>query len=78
VTVDGVWIGEGIYSPLTQTTQNYKHNATTNLHNSQITAAPAKLFSACCVFTSSSLAVASNSGDSSASCGQVLFSQRPV
>jgi hypothetical protein len=50
------------------TTSNY--SATAN-HNSQITPAPAKPFSACCVFTSSSLATASNSGDSSASCAQV-------
>jgi hypothetical protein len=42
------------------------------LHNSQITTAPAKLSPACCVFTSRSLATASNSGDSSASRSQVL------
>jgi hypothetical protein len=54
------------------TTSNY--SATANLHNSQITTAPAKPFPACCVFTSSSLATASNSGDSSASRSQVLSS----
>jgi hypothetical protein len=36
------------------------------------------LFLACCVFTSRSLATASNSGDSSASGTQVLSSQPPV
>jgi hypothetical protein len=46
-------------------TSNY--SATANLHNSQIITAPAKPFPACCVFTSLSLATASNSGDSSAS-----------
>jgi hypothetical protein len=49
--------------------------ATTNLHNSQITTAPAKPFPFCCVLTSRSLAMASNSGDSSASCTQVVSSQ---
>jgi streptolysin S family bacteriocin protoxin len=53
-------------------TSNY--SATANLHNSQITTAPAKPFSACCVFTSRSLAMASNSGDSSASLFQILSS----
>jgi hypothetical protein len=48
------------------TTSNY--SVTANLHNSQITTAPGKPFSACCVFSGSSLATASNSGDSSASC----------
>jgi hypothetical protein len=47
------------------TTSN--HSATANLHNSQMTTAPAKPFTACCVFTKRSLATASNSGDSSAS-----------
>jgi hypothetical protein len=47
------------------TTSDY--SATTNLHNSQITTAPAKPFLACCVFTSRSLATASNNVDSSAS-----------
>jgi hypothetical protein len=48
------------------------------LHTSPITTPPAKTFSACCVFTSRSLATASNSGDSSASLVQVLSSQIPV
>jgi hypothetical protein len=52
------------YTPL-GTTSNY--SASANLHNSQITAAPAKPFAACYVFTSCSLATASNSGDFSAS-----------
>jgi hypothetical protein len=50
-------------------------SATANLHNSQITTAPAKPFPACYVFTGHSLAMASNSGDSSASRAQVLSSQ---
>jgi hypothetical protein len=44
-------------------TSNY--SATANLHNSQITTAPAKLFPAYCVFI----------GGSSAACAQVLSSQ---
>jgi hypothetical protein len=76
LTIDGVWIGEWIYWPLIHSplrnTSNYI--ATANLHNSQITTAPAKPFPACCVFTNRSLATASNSGDSSASRAQVLAS----
>jgi hypothetical protein len=49
-----------------------------NVHNSQITTAPVKPFSACYVFTSHSLTAASNSGDASASRAQVLSSQPPV
>jgi hypothetical protein len=45
------------------TTSNY--SATANLHNSQITTAPAKPFPSCCDFNRS-LVTASNSGDSSA------------
>jgi hypothetical protein len=79
MTTDGVWIGEWIYWPLIHTTQNYKHySAVANLHNSQITTAPAKHFPACCAFTSHSLAVASNSGDCLASHAQILPSQPPV
>jgi hypothetical protein len=44
----------------------------------QITTAFTKPFPACCVFTSRSLARASNSGDSSASCAQVLSSQTTI
>jgi hypothetical protein len=60
------WIGfiDHLY-PRLGTTSNY--GATAELHNSQITIAPAKPFPACCSFTSRSLATASNSGDSSAS-----------
>jgi hypothetical protein len=47
---------------LPKTTSNY--SAMANLHNSQFTTAHAKSFPACCVFTSRSLATASNSGDS--------------
>jgi hypothetical protein len=57
------------------TTGNY--SAIAVLHNSQITV-PTKHFPACCVLTSRFLATASNSGDSSASCAQVLLSQSPV
>jgi hypothetical protein len=46
--------------------------------NSQITIASAEPFRVCCVFTSLSLATASGSGDSSASCVQALSSQPPV
>jgi hypothetical protein len=63
---------------LTQIGITSNYNATANLHNSQITTAPAKLFPAFCVFTSSSLATASNSEDSSVSRPQVLSSQPPV
>jgi hypothetical protein len=77
VTIDGVWIGYRIYWPLTRlgTTRNY--STTTNLHNSQITTAPAKPFPAY-VFIIRSLVKASNSGDSSDSRDQVLSSQTPV
>jgi hypothetical protein len=71
VTIDGVRIGEWIHWPLV--TSNY--SATANLHNSQITTATAKHFPGFCVFTSRSLATASNSGNSSASRAQVLLSQ---
>jgi hypothetical protein len=58
------------------TTSNY--TAIANLHTSQITTVSAKHFPACCVLTSLSLATASNSGDSSSCCAQVLSSQPPV
>jgi hypothetical protein len=45
----GFWLVNGLWI-----TNNY--SATANLHNSQITTAPAKSFPACCVFTSRSLA----------------------
>jgi hypothetical protein len=53
-----------LYTPL-GTTSNY--SATANLHNSQNATAPEKLLPACCAFTSRSLAMACNHGDSSAS-----------
>jgi hypothetical protein len=61
VTIDGGFgldIGfiDHLYTRL-GTTSNY--SATANLHNSQITSAPAKPFPACCVFTSRSLVTAS-------------------
>jgi hypothetical protein len=52
------------------TTNNYR--TAVNLNNSQITTAPAKHFPACYVFSSRSLATASNSGGSSISRIQVL------
>jgi hypothetical protein len=55
---------EHLYTPL-RTTGSY--STTTNLHTLQFTTAPTKLFPACHVFTSRSLATASSSGDSSAS-----------
>jgi hypothetical protein len=67
-----LWIGEWIYWPLIHT-----YGATANLHNSQITTAHAKPFRVCCVFTSRSLATASNSRDSSASCVQVYLRSHP-
>jgi hypothetical protein len=54
-------------------TSNYR--VTANIHNSQITTAPAKSFPACCVFTSRSLAMSYDNGDSSASRAQIRFSQ---
>jgi hypothetical protein len=78
-TIEGVWTGEWfidhLYTPL-KTTSNY--NAIANLHNSQITTAPAKPFPARRVFTSRYLQTASNSGDFSASRAQVLPSQPPL
>jgi hypothetical protein len=59
-----------IYWTRLGTASNY--SATTNLHTLQITTAPAKPFSACCVLISRSLAVASNSGDSPVSCAHVV------
>jgi hypothetical protein len=54
-----------LYTQLISTT-NY--SATADLHNSQITTAPVKPFTTCCVFTSRSLVITTcNSGDSSAS-----------
>jgi hypothetical protein len=52
------------------TTSNY--SAIADLHILQITTASAEPFIVCCIFTSRSLATVSNSGDSSASCTQVL------
>jgi hypothetical protein len=52
-------------------------SVTANLHNSHITTASAKPFPVCFVLTSRSLAMASNSGDCSPSCTQVLSSQAP-
>jgi hypothetical protein len=54
------------------------YSAIANLCNSQITTAPAKHFPAYFVFTSRSLATASDNRNSSASRAQVLFSQTPI
>jgi hypothetical protein len=51
-------------------TSNY--STTANLHNTQITTAPAKPFPALYVFTSHSRAMAANIGDFSASHTEVL------
>jgi hypothetical protein len=56
-------------------TGNYSYIS--NLHNSQITVR-AKHYPACCVLTSRFLATASNNGDSSGFCAQVLLSQSPI
>jgi hypothetical protein len=58
-----------LYTPL-GTTRYY--GTTVNLHNVQITTAPAEPFPALCVRTSHSMAMVSNSGDSSLSRIQVL------
>jgi hypothetical protein len=57
-----------LYIPLVSTSS---YSATANLHNSQFITAPSKPFLAF-VFTSRSLATASNSGDSSASHAHVV------
>jgi hypothetical protein len=57
---------------LTQLGTTSNHSAIADFHNSRITTAPTKPFPACYVFTSRFLATALNSGDSSASCAQVL------
>jgi hypothetical protein len=80
VPINGVWIGEPIYWPLITTrfeiTSNY--SATANLHKSKITTAPDKPFSACCIFSSRFLAMASNSGDALVSRAQALPSPIPI
>jgi hypothetical protein len=79
MTIDGVldWILH-LLTIYTQLVNVSNYSTIVNIHNSQITTAPAKLFQACCVFTSRSLAAAFISGDSSASRSQVLSSQTPV
>jgi hypothetical protein len=64
-----------LYTPV-GITSNY--SAIANLHTLQITIAPAKSFYSLSVFISSSLATASNSGDTSASRAQILSSQPPT
>jgi hypothetical protein len=79
VNIDGVW--DWILDLLTTYTQlgtTSNCSATAGLHNSQITTVHTNPCPACCVFTSHSLATASNSWDSSASRAHVLASQTPI
>jgi hypothetical protein len=89
VTLDGVGLDIALIDHLyTRLESTGYYSVIANLHNSQITTAPAKRFPVCCVFTSRVLATASNSGDSSASalksslnCGSfptASFLQTPV
>jgi hypothetical protein len=78
VTVDGVWIGEWIDYLYTRLGTTSCYSGTASLHSIHITTVSAKYFPACCVFTSRPLATASNSGDSSVSRAQVLYSRTPV
>jgi hypothetical protein len=79
VTIDRVWIGEGIYWPLIHTTRNYKRLKCYRwFPHFKITTAPAKPFPACSLFTSCSLVMTSSSGDSSASRAQILLPQPPM
>jgi hypothetical protein len=73
--VYGLDIGfiDHLHTPL-GTTSNY--STVSNLHTLQITAAFAKLFPACFVFNSHSLATASNIGDSLASRAHVVTVRR--
>jgi hypothetical protein len=68
-------VADHLYIQL-RTTSSY--SATAHLYNSQITTAPAKPFFQPAIFTNHSLAMASNSGDSSASSAQVFSSQPPM
>jgi hypothetical protein len=78
MTVDGVWVGDSLYWPLIHTSRSYKQlQRHRYFHNSGITVELIKPFPDCCIFTSNSLAMAYNSGDSSASHAQVLSSQPP-
>jgi hypothetical protein len=70
VTIDGVWTGEWFYWPLIHASRNHKPLLMSAIHKSP--EHPLILFLACCVFISRSLAMVSNSGDSSASHTQVL------
>jgi hypothetical protein len=54
------------------------YNPVANLHNPQITTAPAKSFPAFFVFTSNSLTTTSNTEDSSASRAQILSKKPPM
>jgi hypothetical protein len=75
VTIDGVWISEFIY-----TTWNFKLITALSLISTTNRSPqhPLRLFQACYVFISRSLATTSNSGVSSAFHAQILCSQPPV
>jgi hypothetical protein len=62
----------------TQLGSMYNYNAIANLHNSQITIAPAKPFLSCHILTPRPLVMASNSRDSSTSRSHILLSQPRV
>jgi hypothetical protein len=68
VIFDGVldWILD-LLTTLPHGSHKSNYSAIANLHNLQIITGPTKPFPACCVFTSHSLVMVSNSGDSSAS-----------
>jgi hypothetical protein len=67
VNIDSVWVGEWIYWPVIHITQNYTlYKSLQHLLS---------FFPACSVFNSHSLTKASNSGESSASCAQVVTVQ---
>jgi hypothetical protein len=63
----------GLVIGFIDTTRNYNYSTITDLHTLQITAANTKSFPARSVFNSRFLVTDVNSGDSSASCAQVLF-----
>jgi hypothetical protein len=70
VIIDGVWIGESICTHHSELQAITAPPLISTIRRSP--QHPLSLFPACCVFTSRSLATASNSGDPSASHAQVL------
>jgi hypothetical protein len=69
VSIDGVsdYILNLFACFTTQLGNTSNYSVIANIHNLQITTAPAKSFPACYAFTSRSLVTASSSGDSSSS-----------